>query len=133
MPEQRAILDPRLRLFSVKTRRGKIALIAREHYLRNDVDQYIETKLKHYLQNVSKDEKITHYMIPDSAFLINYIELLEFKQERFQMTDLILLETCVQEVRKQDNGSNVLDSRRKKPVQNLQENKVCNESNQLTF
>ncbi|PRP88289.1 DIS3-like exonuclease 1-like [Planoprotostelium fungivorum] len=80
--------DAFTRVFCRKTRRGRIALISREHYLRDDLEPAL-----------TFTNETDHFFIPHTSVLNHYLELLELPQ----MTDMIFLKTSTDEI--QQNAS----------------------------
>jgi exosome complex exonuclease DIS3/RRP44 len=87
------------RVFSKKTRRGTVALIVREHYLRNDIQCGIPRCPKCTSTTTSPitlSLEANHYLIPDANFVNNYWELLE--SPHLNHVNVIILKTVANEV-----------------------------------
>lgn len=83
------------KVFSRKTRRGKIARLVREQYLRSDIECEMSgcTICQHQIAKLFPEET-THFLIPDMHFILNFIEMLESAS----ISELIFLETITAEV-----------------------------------
>ncbi len=83
-------LVPQTRVFYKKTRRGKVAQIVREHYVRTDAEE-----VKRAL-NEGLSPSASHFIMPDHVVALNFLELFEF--EACPLANIVWPDTVLKEV-----------------------------------
>jgi len=85
-------------IFAVKSRRGRIVRIVREHYLRDDIAAPLSSSSSGRNNNSkgnsvpSLHDNATHFMVPDVNTLLRFLEVLEVARD---WKDIIILQTVL--------------------------------------
>ena len=77
------------RIFFKKTKKGKVARIVREKYLRNEADKFKE-RLRYLVESGA-----SHFILPDEEVAQHFIELFEFEN---YLVNVVWLDTVLDEV-----------------------------------
>jgi len=84
-----ALLGSYNRVFFKKTKRGKVARIVREQYLRDEANRF-QDRVKYLVETGA-----SHFILPDQEVAQNFVELFEFEN---YLVNVIWLDTVLDEV-----------------------------------